>query len=59
MILEKLEKILEDLCSLKEDSIKAESGNASAGRRVRKGLMQAIGQSKELRAIILQHTKKD
>ena len=58
MILQKLENIVNALCNLKEDSEKCEKGNASAGRRVRKEIMNQIKQLKELRAEILEMGKK-
>ncbi len=54
MIVEKLKKILEDLSNAEEDSLKCESGNASAGRRIRKVSMNAIKDLKELRTMILE-----
>ena len=58
MITERLKEILSALSAAEEDLHKCESGNASAGRRVRKVCMEAIKELKELRAIILEHSKK-
>jgi hypothetical protein len=58
MIVEKLEQIVALLKEQGEDSEKCESGNASAGRRLRKASMEAIKQLKELRTAILEHSKK-
>ena len=58
MIVEKLKQILEELCKSEEDASKAENGNASAGRRLRKVSMTAIKDLKELRALILEQIKK-
>ena len=58
MILEKLKQITSLLCEAEEDTKKCESGNISAGRRVRKVSMEAIKQLKELRAQILELSKK-
>lgn len=57
MIVEKLKQILNDLMKAEEDAQKCESGNASAGRRVRKVSMNAIKDLKELRALILEKSK--
>ncbi len=57
MIKEKLIEILEELKKFEEDADKCESGNASAGRRLRKASMTAIKQLKELRASILEKNK--
>tara|TARA_B100000427_G_C15505620_1_gene593805 strand:- start:2162 stop:2338 length:177 start_codon:yes stop_codon:yes gene_type:complete len=58
MIVERLKKIIEILCEAEEDSRKCEEGNASAGRRVRKISMEAIKELKDLRSMILEHSKK-
>jgi len=58
MILEKLKKILEQLALAEEDVNKFESGNVSAGRRVRKVCMESVKDLKELRAVILEQSKK-
>ena len=58
MIVEKLKKILEDLCEAEPDAQKCDNGNASAGRRLRKASMSAIKELKELRNLVLEHTKK-
>ena len=58
MIVQKLEEIVEKLCDCKEDTEKAESGNVSAGRRVRKSSMEIINDLKELRKLILENSKK-
>ena len=58
MILEKLKKIIENLIETEQDAQKAESGNASAGRRVRKVCMEATKDLKELRAFVLEESKK-
>ena len=58
MITERINNILKELEDSKVDAEKAESGNASAGRRVRKAAMAAIKELKELRALILQNSKK-
>ena len=57
MIVEKLKEILEELAKIETDAEKCESGNASAGRRVRKASMTAIKELKELRALILEKSK--
>ena len=50
MIVEKLDSILESLCKVKEDAIKAEKGNKAASTRLRKAAIAAIKSLKELRA---------
>jgi hypothetical protein len=57
MILEDLNKIIEILCEQREDAEKSQTGNASAGRRVRKASMEAIKALKDLRARILEEKK--
>tara|TARA_A100001015_G_scaffold314674_1_gene424655 strand:+ start:210 stop:395 length:186 start_codon:yes stop_codon:yes gene_type:complete len=61
MILENLQRILNELHS--EDNIKdagkAESGNAAAGRRLRKACLEAVKELKTLRASILEQTRKN
>ena len=58
MILEKLKTILKTLQEAEPDALKAESGNASAGRRVRKVCLETTKDLKDLRALILEHSKK-
>jgi len=59
MITEKLNEIIEALEACKEDVEKTESGNVSAGRRVRKVAMDISKEIKNLRAMILENSKKD
>ena len=59
MITEKLDEICADLCDCREDIQKTENGNVSAGRRARKALMEVAKKVKELRAAILENSKKD
>ncbi|MDB4348897.1 histone H1 [bacterium] len=58
MIVEKLEEIVALLKEQSEDSERAQNGNASAGRRLRKASMEAIKQLKELRTAVLENSKK-
>ena len=59
MIREKFELILKILReSYEEDLEKIEKGNNSAMRRVLKNCMEATHKLKELRALILEETKK-
>ena len=58
MIIESLTEIIATLSNAKDDAEKAESGNASAGRRVRKVCMEATKSLKDLRALILEQSKK-
>lgn len=58
MIVEKLREILETLTAAFEDAEKCETGNASAGRRVRKVCMEATKELKDLRVIILEKSKQ-
>ena len=58
MIVKKLEEIVRRLEESKIDATKSESGNASAGRRVRKVCMEATRELKSLRALILENIKQ-
>lgn len=58
MIVEKLEEVVEKLREAKADAQKVQAGNASAGRRLRKTLMTAAKDLKDLRAKILEQSKK-
>ena len=58
MIVERLKEILKALAEAQEDAEKCEAGNASAGRRVRKVCMEATKELKELRALVLEQSKK-
>lgn len=58
MIVERLKEIMENLAAAEADAEKCESGNASAGRRVRKVCMEITKELKELRALILEQSKK-
>ena len=58
MIVEKLEEIISLLKEQSEDAEKCQSGNSSAGRRIRKASMEAIKQLKELRSKILEKSKE-
>ena len=58
MIVERLKQILDTLAAAELDAEKSESGNASAGRRVRKVCMEVTKQLKDLRALILEQSKK-
>ncbi len=49
---------MEELAAATEDAEKCETGNASAGRRLRKISMNAIKELKELRAVILEQSKQ-
>ena len=57
MIVERLKQILKDLELAQADAEKCESGNASAGRRLRKASMNAIKELKDLRALVLENNK--
>jgi len=57
MINQKLIEIIDILKESVIDAEKSDSGNISAGRRVRKNSMAAIKELKELRALILQNQK--
>tara|TARA_Y100000310_G_scaffold315221_1_gene365525 strand:- start:613 stop:792 length:180 start_codon:yes stop_codon:yes gene_type:complete len=59
MITEKLDEIIASLCECREDTEKTQTGNISAGRRVRKSSMEIIKEIKELRSMILENSKKD
>jgi hypothetical protein len=60
MILENLQTLLGELsCDDNiKDATKAESGNAAAGRRLRKACLEAIKELKNLRTSILDQTRK-
>lgn len=58
MILERLKEIVENLAAAEADAEKCESGNASAGRRVRKVCMEVTKELKDLRALILEKSKQ-
>ena len=58
MIVERLKEILERLAEAQADAEKCESGNASAGRRVRKVCMEVTKELKNLRSLILEQSKK-
>jgi len=58
MIVERLREILENLAAAIEDAEKCQSGNVSAGRRVRKICMETTKELKELRGLILENSKK-
>ena len=53
MVLDRLQKILSELSLAVRDAEKFDSGNASAGRRVRKSAMDAIKELKELRSEVM------
>ena len=57
MIVEKLEEIIKKICECRQDAEKAEDGNVSAGRRVRKTSMEVINDIKSLRKLILENSK--
>ena len=57
MIVEKIKLIMEELAATQEDAEKCETGNASAGRRLRKASMNIIKELKALRAEILEQSK--
>ena len=58
MFKQKLQEIVNSLLASMDDAEKCELGNVSAGRRVRKSCMDATKELKELRSIILEHSKK-
>jgi hypothetical protein len=58
MIVERLKEIVEKLETVVPDAEKCETGNISAGRRVRKVCMDISKEIKDLRAMILEHSKK-
>ena len=57
MVSEKLQQIIDLLCSSKDDAEKSEKGNASAGTRVRKAALEATKHLKEVRSLILEIRK--
>ena len=58
MIVEKLKEIIASLCEVENDAEKCETGNAAAGRRLRKVAMEATKELKNLRAEVLEITRK-
>jgi len=58
MIVERLEEIIKELEASREEAQKADTGNASAGRRLRKTCMEITKKIKELRAFVLEQSKK-
>ncbi len=58
MIKQRLNEILEKIKQTESDVDKSETGNASAGRRVRKVCMEIIKELKEIRVEILENSKK-
>ena len=58
MIVEKLEEVAEKLREAKVEAEKVQTGNASAARRLRKICMEASKDLKDLRSLILEHSKK-
>ena len=58
MIIERLREILENLRKAEPDAEKCETGNAAAGRRVRKICMDVTKELKDLRSEILEQSKK-
>jgi len=55
---EKVEELEKMMSLLKRDAEKCDSGNASAGTRIRKDLMGLIREMKELRQSILEQRKE-
>lgn len=47
------------IVDLEEDASKADSGNKSAGTRVRKSLQEVVNQSKEIRKAVLDARNSD
>lgn len=58
MIVERLKQIIDNLAAAEQDAIKCETGNASAGRRVRKICMDVTKELKDLRSFILEQSKQ-
>jgi len=57
MLESKITELLEDLKLCLRDATKFDKGNASAGVRVRKDLMDAVKEIKELRQFVLDKKK--
>jgi hypothetical protein len=58
MIVAKFREIMAELAESEEDAAKAESGNITAGRRLRKTSMNVIKALKELRTAVLEESRK-
>ena len=58
MIVQRLKQIVENICNAEDDALKCESGNAAAGRRLRKACLEASKELKLLRVEILELIKK-
>ena len=54
---EKLSEMIEALEAAKKDAEKCERGNASAGRRLRKVVLEISKECKSLRADVMSHMK--
>ena len=58
MISEKVDELIKMVSLLTRDAEKCDSGNVSAGTRVRKDLMSLIKEIKELRQSVLDQRKE-
>jgi hypothetical protein len=57
MLIEKVEMLEKKLLLLRRDAEKFDNGNASAGTRVRKDLMDLVKEIKEVRQLVLEKKK--
>ena len=58
MVGQKVDELVKKVSLLKRDAEKCDSGNVSAGTRVRKDLMGLIKEMKELRQSVLDQRKE-
>jgi ribosome biogenesis protein Tsr3 len=58
MVSERVDELIKMVSLLKRDAEKCDSGNVSAGTRVRKDLMRLIRDMKELRQSVLEQRKE-
>lgn len=59
MLVEKLEEVIKELDLAKRDAEKADSGNKSAGVRLRKDAKKAMDHLQELRKLVLAMREED
>ena len=58
-IADRIATLKQAILDIEEDATKADSGNKSAGTRVRKSLQEVVNQSKEIRKAVLEARNND
>lgn len=58
-ISERIATLKQVIAEIESDATKADSGNRSAGTRVRKSLQEVVNQSKEIRKAVLEARNSD